>query len=127
VQLRVLGAFALVAFFLAAVGIHGLLSFAVSQRVQEIGVRLALGATPRDILAMMLWRQALLTLAGIVPGVLLAYAAGRMMEALLVGVEPGDGPTFLTAVLLAVGMTAAGSLLPTIRALGVDPIKAIRT
>lgn len=127
VQLRVLVAFAIVAFFLAAVGIHGLLSFAVSQRAQEIGVRIALGATPRDILTMMLRRQALLTLAGIVPGVLLAYAAGETMEALLVGVNPSDGPTFLTAVALAVGMTAAGSLLPTIRALGVEPMTAIRT
>jgi putative ABC transport system permease protein len=127
VQLRVLVAFAIVAFFLAAVGIHGLLSFAVSQRVQEIGVRMALGATPRDILSMMLRRQALLTLAGIVPGVLLAYAAGETMKALLVGVNPSDGPTFLTAVALAAGMTAAGSLLPTIRALGIEPNTAIRT
>ncbi len=126
VQLRVLGAFAIVAFFLAAVGIHGLLAFAVSQRAQEIGVRIALGAQPSDILSMVMGRGALLTAAGVIPGVALAYVAGRMMQALLVGVQPGDGATFLTVIALAVVMTLAGSLLPTIRALRVDPITAIR-
>jgi putative ABC transport system permease protein len=126
VQLRVLGAFALIAVVLAAIGIHGVLSFAVTQRAQEIGVRIALGATSRDILSMIARRGVLLAAAGIVPGVLLAYAAGRTMEAILVGVKPGDGPTFSAAVVLAAGMTLAGSLVPTIRALRIDPIKAIR-
>jgi predicted permease len=126
VQLRVLGAFAIVAFFLAAVGIHGLLSFAVSQRRQEIGVRIALGAQRSDILSMVVWRGVLLAAAGVIPGVALAYAAARMMEALLVGVQPGDAATFLTVVVLAVVMTLAGSLLPALRALRVDPMTAIR-
>lgn len=127
VQLRVLGAFAVIAFFLAGVGIHGVLSFAVSQRTQEIGVRIALGAQSRDILSMIVRRGVLLAVAGVVPGVALAYVAGRMMESLLVGVKPGDGVTFLTAVALAVAMTIAGCLLPTLRALRIDPIKAIRS
>jgi ABC-type antimicrobial peptide transport system permease subunit len=126
VQLRVLGAFAIVAFFLAAVGIHGLLSFAVSQRRQEIGVRIALGAQRSDILSMVVWRGVLLAAAGVIPGVALAYAAARMMEALLVGVQPGDAATFLTVVVLAVVMSLAGSLLPALRALRVDPMTAIR-
>ncbi|HWF84414.1 MAG TPA: ABC transporter permease, partial [Vicinamibacterales bacterium] len=126
VQLRVLGAFAIVAFFLAAVGIHGLLSFAVSQRAQEIGVRIALGAQRSDILSMVMRRGVLLAAAGVIPGVALAYAAGRTMEALLAGVQPGDAATFLSVIVLAVVMTLAGSLLPTIRALRVDPITAIR-
>jgi predicted permease len=127
VQLRVLGAFAVVAFLLAAVGIHGVLSFAVSQRAQEIGVRIALGAQRSDILAMVVGRGALLAAAGVVPGVVLAYAAGRMLEALLVGVRPGDVVTFASVVGLAVVMTLAGCLMPTLRALRVDPITAIRT
>ena len=90
VQVRVLGAFAAIAFVLAAVGIHGLLSFAVSQRTQEIGVRIALGATPADILTMVLRRGMLLAVAGLVPGMVLAYAAGRSLEALLAGVKPAD-------------------------------------
>ena len=126
VQVRVLSAFAIVAFILAAIGIHGLLSFAVSQRVQEIGVRLALGAQSSDILSMVVWRGVTLAIAGIVPGVLLAYAAGRSMEALLAGVKPTDGPTLAGAVALAFLMTVLGTLAPTLRALRVDPITALR-
>jgi ABC-type antimicrobial peptide transport system permease subunit len=127
VQVRVLAAFAAVAFVLAAVGIHGLLSCAVSQRTTEIGVRIALGAQRRDILSMVLLRGVTLSLAGIVPGVLLAYAAGRSMEALLAGVHPADALTLASAVALSVLMTLAGTLVPTLRALRVDPISALRT
>ena len=126
VQVRVLSAFAIVAFVLAAIGIHGLLSFAVSQRVQEIGVRLALGAQSSDILAMIVWRGVLLAIAGIVPGVLLAYAAGRSMEALLAGVRPADGVTLASAIALSFLMTVLGTLAPTVRALRVDPMTALR-
>lgn len=126
VQVRVLSAFALIAFALAAVGIHGLLSFAVSQRVREIGVRMALGATSRDILAMVLRRSVMLAAAGAVPGVALAYAAGHSMEALLAGVTPADAPTLAGAVVLVAVMTLAGSLIPTLRAMRVDPITALR-
>jgi putative ABC transport system permease protein len=126
VQLRVIGAFALVAAVLAAVGIHGLLSFAVAQRSREIGVRIALGAEPRDILKMVL-RQALrLAAAGVLPGIALAYVAGRALEALLAGVRPGDPATYLAVVLLCVVMTVAGSLQPTLRAVRLDPVGAIR-
>jgi len=123
----VLAAFAAVAFVLAAVGIHGLLSFAVSQRTAEIGVRIALGAQRRDILAMVLSRGVKLSLAGVVPGVFLAYAAGRSMEALLAGVHPADAVTIAGAVGLSVLMTIVGTLAPTLRALRVDPISALRT
>jgi ABC-type antimicrobial peptide transport system permease subunit len=126
VQVRVLSAFAIVACVLAAIGIHGLLSFAVSQRVQEIGVRLALGAQSSDILSMIVWRGVLLALAGIVPGVLLAYAAGRGMEALLAGVRPTDGVTLAAAIALSFLMTVFGTLAPTVRALRVDPMTALR-
>jgi putative ABC transport system permease protein len=126
VQLRVIAGFAALAFLLAAVGIHALLSFAVSQRSQEIGVRMVLGATPRDILSIVLGRAAVLAAVGIVPGVGLAYAAGRAMSALLAGVTPGDPPAFLVAVALAVVMTLAGCLAPTLRAVRVDPIRSIR-
>jgi predicted permease len=127
VQVRVLSAFALIAFILAAVGIHGLLSFAVSQRTAEIGVRVALGAQARDILSMVLTRSALLAIAGVVPGIALAFAAGRSMEALLAGVKPADALTLAAAVALSILMTVAGSLAPTIRALRVDPITALRS
>jgi putative ABC transport system permease protein len=125
-QLRVIAAFAVIAFVLAAVGIHGLPSFAVSQRTQEIGVRMALGAQRRDILGMVVRRSVWLAIA-VVPGIALAYAAGRWMQALLVGVTPADLATFATAGALAIVMTIAGTLMPTLRALRVDPISAIRT
>ena len=126
VQLRVLGAFAVIAFVLAGIGIHGLLSFAVSQRTQEIGVRMALGAQSGDILSMVLRRSVLLAAAGVVPGIALAYAAGRSMEALLAGVKPADMLTLVSAVTLTVAMTIIGSVMPTLRALRVNPITAIR-
>jgi predicted permease len=125
-QLRVLAAFAAIAFVLAGIGIHGLLSFAVSQREQEIGVRMALGAQSSDILGMVMRRCLMLTVDGIVPGVALAYAAGRSMQALLAGVAPADLPTLAAAVALVVVMTFAGSVFPTLRALRVNPMTAIR-
>jgi predicted lysophospholipase L1 biosynthesis ABC-type transport system permease subunit len=126
VQVRVLSAFAAIAFVLAAVGIHGLLSFSVSQRVQEIGVRMALGAQSSDILSMVARRCVQLAVAGVVPGIFLAYVAGRSMEALLAGVKPADTVTMAAAVGLSVLMTLIGGLAPTFRALRVDPITALR-
>jgi putative ABC transport system permease protein len=126
VQVRVLSAFAIIAFVLAGVGIHGLLSFAVSQRITEIGVRLALGARSGNIVSMMMRRSVLLALAGVVPGMLLAYAAGRSMEALLAGVKPADAMTMSAAAGLSVLMTVLGSVVPILRAVRVDPITALR-
>jgi putative ABC transport system permease protein len=126
VQVRVLAAFAFIAFLLASIGIHGVLSFAVSQRVSEIGVRIALGARRRDILGMVMGRGVRLVAAGLLPGLLLAYFAGRSLESLLLGVTPIDVPTFATAAALTLVMAIAGTLLPTLRALRVDPITAIR-
>jgi predicted permease len=126
VQARLLGGFAALAFLLAAVGIHGLLSFAVSQRSREIGVRVALGAKPRDILGMVLGQAAFVAVAGVLPGAVLAYQAGLAMQALLAGVKPNDPATFLAAAALCVAMTLFGSLLPAWRAVSVDPITALR-
>ncbi|MGE3275960.1 MAG: ABC transporter permease [Vicinamibacterales bacterium] len=125
-QLWVLGAFAAVAFGLAAIGIHGLLAFAVSARVRDIGVRLALGAHPGGILRMVLGRGATLAAAGILAGAATAFVVGRFIQALLAGVDPGDTLTFVSAMGLAGVMTLAGSLLPALRAARVDPVVAMR-
>jgi ABC-type antimicrobial peptide transport system permease subunit len=127
VQLRVLGAFATVAFVLAAIGIHGLLSFTVSARSREIGVRIALGAKAGDILKMVVARSALLAGIGVVLGVAIAYAAGQTMQALLAGVDPSNVAVFAAAVFLTLVMTLAGSLLPALRAVRIDPLTATRT
>jgi putative ABC transport system permease protein len=125
-QVRLLGAFAAIAVLLAAIGIHGLLAFSVSSRTQEIGVRIALGADRSHVLALVLRRALLLAGAGLAAGMLLASAAGRGLQALLAGVSPADGLTYAAAVAVAVTMTVAGSLLPALRALRVDPLTAIR-
>lgn len=126
VPLRVLVAFAAAAFLLAAIGIHGLLAFTVSARSREIGVRIALGAKSRDILAMVLGRSAVLALIGVTIGTAVAYAAARSMQSLLAGVEPDNIAVFAAAVALSLVMALAGTLLPAWRAVRVDPRAATR-
>jgi putative ABC transport system permease protein len=126
IQARMLAAFAAISLALAALGIHGLLSFTISQRRREIGVRMALGAMPRDIVEMVMGRSLLLAGAGALLGGLLGLAAGRAMQALLAGIPPADTATFAAAIGLAAAMTAAGSLVPALRAIRVDPVAAIR-
>jgi len=125
-QLGVIGVFAGLAFLLAGVGIHGLLSYAVSQRTREIGVRLALGAQRQDILRMVMRSGLMLAALGILLGVVLAFAAARAIEALLFGVHSYDPPTYLAAGALALLMALAGSLLPALKAVRVDPMAAMR-
>jgi predicted permease len=125
-QLQVLGVLAAVAVLLSGVGIYGLLAYTVSQRSQEIGVRLALGAHPIQVGRMIFADGMRLALFGIVPGVLGAYAAARGMSALLFGVAPNDPPTFATGVGVALLMTVAGSLVPALRAVRVAPMSVLR-
>jgi hypothetical protein len=125
-QLRVLAMLATLAFVLAGVGLHGLLGFAVSQRSQEIGVRMALGAKTGQVMRMVLRRGLLLALAGIVPGLALAYCAGKAIQSVLFGVLPYDPLTFAAVIALAAGMTVAGSFLPARRAATIDPMRVLR-
>lgn len=125
-QLVVLGGFAAIAFLLAAIGIHGLLSFTVSSRIQEIGVRMALGATRGNILRMIVGNAFALAVLGILLGAAAAYASGRELQSLLAGLSPNDVDAFSAGILLALVMTVAGSFLPAIRAVQVDPATALR-
>jgi putative ABC transport system permease protein len=126
-QLRVLAMLAVLAFLLAGVGIHGLLAFAVSERAQEIGVRMALGARSVTVIAMVVRRGLWLAAIGAVPGIAIAYAAARAMRSLLFGVAPSDPATIVAAVGLVVLMTLAGSLMPARRAARVDPMRVLRS
>ncbi len=126
VQVRVLVAFAVAALILAAIGIHGLLAFSVSQRRHEIGVRMALGAEPSRIARSIVGQSAVLGLAGVVPGAALGYAGALAMESLLLGVAPTDGLTFGVAAVLCSAMTIAGSLIPAFRAVQVPPAEVFR-
>jgi predicted permease len=126
-QARALGALAAAALGLAALGIHGLLSFSVSSRLREIGVRIAMGAQRGDILRMVLRRAAALAAVGVALGLLVAYASGRAMQSLLAGVSPADAATFAAAVVLSIATALLGSLLPALKAMRVDPMTVMRS
>jgi putative ABC transport system permease protein len=126
-QIRLIAVFAVLSLVLAGVGIHGLLSFAVGQRSSEFGVRIALGAQPRDIVSLVLREGIVLAAAGVVLGLVLSYFAGRSIQALLAGVAPLDPATIAACGMIACVMTLSGSLLPALRAMRVDATIAIRS
>jgi putative ABC transport system permease protein len=126
VQVRVLSGFAIVACLLAGLGLHGLLSFGVSARTREIGLRMALGATRGSVLALVLRRSALLTGIGLAAGAGLAGFAGISLRPVLAGLNPFDGAAFAAAGVLAALSASAGTILPSLRAMRVDPLVAIR-
>ena len=117
---------ALLSLIIAAVGVYGVMAYGVSQRRQEIGVRLALGAPRSSVLRMVLREGAVLAAIGGIAGLCLSYAAGRTFESLLAGVRPADPVTYSIAIAVALLMTLSGSLIPALRALRVDPVKALR-
>jgi predicted permease len=119
----VLGTMGLV---LAVVGVYGVVSYATTERTREIGIRTALGARRRDILRLVLAQAARLVMAGVLVGLVGAWALTRAMVHLLVGISPSDPATYLgvTAVLLGVAFMACG--IPAFRATRVDPIVALR-
>jgi ABC-type antimicrobial peptide transport system permease subunit len=122
----VLALFAALALLLTAIGVFGVMAQAVAQRTPEIGIRMALGARASDVLALVLGRAAILTVAGIVIGTASALALTRFLGALLYAVEPGDPLTFITvAVLLGVIALVAG-YIPARRATRVDAMEALR-
>ena len=125
-QIRLLSAFTAVALLLAGLGIHGLLSFSVSQRTSEIGLRLALGAQRRQILGMVLRESASLAGIGLLAGVGLSFMAGRAMQSILAGVPPAHTLTLLLAVVLAAVVTVTGTVAPALRALRCEPTLALR-
>ena len=126
VQVSALSAFAAIAVLLACLGIHGLLSFVVAARTQEIGVRMAFGATRGSVIRLVLGRTAIMAGVGVAIGLGVAFAVSRSVQALLAGVSPADGATFALAAVVAFAMALVGSVLPVRRAVSVDPLAAIR-
>ena len=121
------GVFALLALALGAVGVYGVMAHLVVQRTREIGIRMALGAVPREILELVLSQGAWLALLGIAVGLAGAFAATRLLTSLLFGVAPTDPATFLlTAAALAL-VAGVASLVPALRAVRTDPIDALRS
>lgn len=126
VQLRVLTILTAIALLIAGVGIHGLLSFAVSQRAKELGIRRALGAQTTGIVAMILRDGLRLALLGAAAGLAIALLVGRSLRALLFGIDPADPQTFFVAIAICLITAIAGSLRPALKAGLADVVTALR-
>jgi putative ABC transport system permease protein len=119
--------FALIALVLSAVGIYAVTSYSVTQRTQEIGVRMALGAQPRDVSWLILRRGLMQLTIGMTIGTTLAWYASAPLQAVLVQVPPRDPITFAAIVTVLVTATLAACLIPARRATRLDPLTALRT
>jgi predicted permease len=122
-----LGGFAVVALILAAIGIYGVIAYSVTQRTQEIGIRMALGARPVKIMEMVVRQSLLLTLLGVIAGLATAFALTRIMASLLYGVSATDLPTFVVPPLILAAIALLASYFPARRAARVDPTVALRS
>jgi len=121
-----LGAFGLLALVLAAIGLYGVMAYLVTQRTPEIGVRMALGATARDVRRLIVRQGMALALAGIVVGLLAGLALARVESRLLYGVGTVDVPTYLVVPVVLAGVALLATLLPARRATRIDPLAALR-
>lgn len=125
-NMLLLTVFAAVALLLAAVGIYGLMSYAVEQRTQEIGIRVALGAGPGTVMKMILGQGMRLVLAGVVVGLAAAFGLTRLLAGLLFGVKAGDPLTFAAVAIMLTVVALFAAFVPAQRAMRVDPIIALR-
>ena len=121
-----LGAFAIIAILLATVGLYSVMAFSVRQRTREIGIRLAIGARPANVLRQVLGRAMAMAAAGIVAGGVACLGVMRLVASQLHGVSPYDGVTFAAVVLLLAVVSAIAALLPALRAARVDPLTALK-
>jgi len=118
--------FGLLGLALAAIGLYGVLSYVVSQRTQELGIRISLGAARRDILELVMGQALRVTAWGVALGVVGALAAGRAIASLLYGVTPHDPLVLLLVIVILAAVAAVASYLPARRATKVDPMVALR-
>jgi putative ABC transport system permease protein len=125
--MTLLSVFAAVALVLAAIGIFGVLSYAVSQRTREIGIRMALGAQERTVIGLVVRQAMALVAAGVVAGTLLALYLSQTMTKMLFSVRPTDPATFVSVAAVLAGVALLASYLPARRATRVDPIVALRS
>jgi putative ABC transport system permease protein len=125
-SMLLLGVFAGLALILAAVGIYGVMSYAVAQRTREIGIRMALGAQRSDVFKLTVGEGLRLVSVGVVIGLAAAFVLTRVMASLLFGVSPTDSTTFITISVVLISVAALASYIPALRATKVDPMFALR-
>jgi putative ABC transport system permease protein len=124
--MMLLGLFAVMAVVLASIGIYGVMSYSVTQRAHEIGIRMALGAARRNVLRMVMGQGLLLVGAGVLIGVVGAFGLTRLIASQLFGVRPTDPTTFISVALTLIGVAALATFVPAMRATRVDPVVALR-
>jgi ABC-type antimicrobial peptide transport system permease subunit len=120
------GSFGILAGTIAAIGLYGVMSYLVSRRRNEIGIRMALGADRKAVVTMILRESAVLLALGVAVGAALTVAAGRAAGALLFGLTPADPATMAQAVLALAMVAALASYVPAARAARIDPMRALR-
>ena len=125
-SMTLLALFAAIATVLAAVGLYAVMAYAVSQRRQELGVRMALGAEPRAVLGLVVGHGMRVAAIGIVAGLVGAFFASTLLRRLLYGVSPTDVTTFAGVAVLLLGVAFLASYLPARRAARLDPVRALR-
>jgi ABC-type antimicrobial peptide transport system permease subunit len=121
-----LSLFAVVGLLLTALGIYGVVSLLVNQRTQEIGVRMALGATHKDVIAMMVWQASRWIAAGAVAGILGSVLAAHWIGSLLFGIQANDPTTLIAAAAVLVLVAVIAAWIPARRTMSVDPVVALR-
>jgi ABC-type antimicrobial peptide transport system permease subunit len=118
--------FGVLTLLLSAVGVYGVIGYTFAQRTREIGIRMALGARPVDVAALVMKQLRLFLLAAMLPGVALAWALGHALQAMLVGVTPTETWIYVTMSILLAAVAVLAALVPARRATAVDPMTALR-
>jgi ABC-type antimicrobial peptide transport system permease subunit len=124
-NMQLLAIFGALALILCSIGIYSVLAYAVKRRMREIGLRLAFGASLRDVAGLVVAQGMKPTLIGVAIGLAAAFALGRIASSVIYGVSPRDLATFASATLLIVFISFAASLIPALRATRIDPLKVL--